>query len=63
MPDYPLCIFVSYVQPVTQQNESRTVQKSISVAKVATMQNINGVHVPVKGATPRVKYPLCFITS
>jgi len=37
---YSLCFTDSYVQPVTQQNESRTVaQKSNSVIKVVAMKN------------------------
>ena len=35
---YPLHIFDCYVQPVAQQYESRTIQKSTFVTKVATMK-------------------------
>jgi len=43
--------YINYVQPVTQQYESRTVRKSTSIIKKATMKNMDNFHYAKEAIT------------
>ena len=52
---YPLCFVVSYVQPVTQQYESRAARKAPLQIKIATMKNMDDFHFKGKASLATTK--------
>ena len=59
---YPLHFVVSYVQPVTQHFESRTVRKA-PLQSTHTKRKNSAMHPNYIKYRLKVKYPLCFVVG
>ena len=60
---YPLLFVVGCVQPVTWQYESRTVMKSTSANKIATMKNTDDFHYKEKPSHATAKSTLFAVSK
>ena len=60
---YPLRLIVGYVQPVTQQYESRTCLKSTSAIKIATMKNMDDFRYEGKPSCASAKSTLFTVSK
>jgi len=61
VPVTPIHIFVSYVQPTTQQKNQELYENHLSNQNNTTMKNINGVRALVRGAAHQLLPEKCSI--